>query len=134
MALFEPYSITVVILGLTGLLFLIQLLVFDVMSIKSGRIPGTSVEQNHKSFLFRSCRAFENSNESVGILLLLTAFGLLSSADADWLNTAAVVYFSGRVFHMIFYYLNQKVLRSVGFGVSVLGLFGIFLSGALTWI
>lgn len=129
----EQYQISVLIFGLTGLMLFIQLLVADVVGIKTGHIPGTIVEQSHGNVMFRVSRVFANSNESVGIFIIFLLFAFLMSANATWVNASAVVYFLGRLGHMMFYYANLKTLRSVAFGVSLLGLFGIFVSGLLRW-
>ena len=134
MAFIEPYEITVIVLGLTGLIMFVQLLVADVIGIRLGHTPGVAVEQSHNSSLFRASRAIANSNESVGILVLFVLFALFSRAEPSWLNTSAIVYFAGRVAHMVFYYSNLKLMRSVAFGVACLGLLGIFVTGAMNWL
>ncbi|MBQ4880616.1 MAPEG family protein [Pseudoalteromonas luteoviolacea] len=133
MELFEQYQISILVIGLSGLMFLVQLLVADVVSIKKGQIPGTIVEQSHDNFLFRSSRAIANSNETVGIFILFLMFAFLSSSNSSWVNISAMVYFVGRLGHMVFYYANLKVLRSVAFGVALIGLVSIFLSGLVRW-
>ena len=65
MELFEPYNITVLVSGLTGLMMLIQILVADVAAIKAQHIPGYPVKPGHDSFLFRAARAHANTNESI---------------------------------------------------------------------
>lgn len=134
MELLEPYKATVLVLGLTGFLFWAQLAVVDIVGIRAKHTPGFAIEQNHGSFLFRSHRALANSNESAGVFALLTAFALLSSASAAWLNGLTVAYLIGRSGHMLFYYANLKVLRSAAFAVSFCSLFGIFLVGLLAWL
>lgn len=134
MEVLEPYKVTVLVLGLTGILFWIQLAVVDVVGIKVRHTPGFSIEQSHDSFLFRSHRALANSNESVGVFALLTAFAILSSANAAWLNGLTVAYLLGRSGHMLFYYANLKLLRSAAFGVSFFSLLAIFLVGLFAWL
>jgi len=133
MELLEQYQISILVIGVTGLLFLIQLLIADVVSIKKGHTPGTIVEQSHENFLFRSSRVFANSNETVSIFIIFMMFAFLSSANATWVNASALVYFVGRLGHMTFYYANLKSLRSVSFGVCILGVFSIFISGLIRW-
>ncbi|MFB2802636.1 MAPEG family protein [Shewanella seohaensis] len=134
MEFLEQYNISILVVGLTGLIFLVQLLIADVVSIKEGHTPGTIVEQSHDKFLFRSSRVFANSNETVGIFILFLMFAFLSSSNSSWVNTSAVVYFIGRLGHMAFYYANFKTLRSVAFGVCLLGLISIFVSGLVRWL
>ncbi|EGQ8047273.1 MAPEG family protein [Vibrio parahaemolyticus] len=134
MELVAQYGTSVLVLGLSGMLFFVQLLVADVVGIKKGHIPGTAVTDGHESFLFRSNRAFANSNETVGILILFTLFAILSSANPVWVNNLSIVYFIGRVGHMVFYYANFQLMRSVFFVVSAIGLLGIFITGIMRWL
>jgi len=129
-----PYNVTVLVLGLTGFLFWIQLAIADVVAIKVKHVPGFSIAQNHSDFLFRSHRVLANSNESVGILILFSLFSILSTASPTWLNASALLYLTGRIAHMIFYYLDVKVLRSVAFAISFVGLLGMFGAGLFRWL
>ncbi len=99
-------------LGLSGMLIFIQLLVADITGIKQKHTPGTVITAGHDSFLFRSNRAFANSNESVGILVLFALFAMLSSASPVWVNSLSLVYLFGRIAHMMFYYANYQLMRS----------------------
>lgn len=133
MELIAAYKTSVLVLGLTGLTFFIQLLVADLVSIKQKHVPGTLVEQSHSKLLFRVSRAFANSNETVGILLLFLAFAVLSAATPVWVNGFAVVYLVGRWGHMASYYADLKLLRSISFTISAIALFGLFAVGACRW-
>ena len=133
MEFIEPYKITVLVMGLSGLTFFVQLLVADIVAIKSRHIPGYPIEPNHNDLHFRSTRALSNTNESVAIFILLVCFAILSSANANLLNISAIVYLVGRVGHMLCYYSNLKLLRSISFGVSLLGLAAIFIVGTVGW-
>lgn len=130
----EPYKITVLVLGLSGFTFLLQLAVVDIVGIKVKHIPGHTIENNHDNFFFRSYRALANSNESAAILILFTLFAILSSANATWLNASALVYLFGRISHMLFYYNNLKTLRSVAFIISLIGLLSMFVAGVSSWL
>ena len=127
------YKTSILVLGLTGFTFFIQLLVADIVSIKQGHVPGTLVEQSHDNFLFRASRVFANSNETLGILVLFLSFAILSSAKPFWVNSFAVVYLIGRWGHMASYYANLKLLRSISFAISAIGLLGVFVVGAFRW-
>lgn len=105
----------------------------DIVGLKRGHTPGTAVTAGHDDFLFRSNRAFANSNETVGILVLFMLFAIFSSANPVWVNNLSLVYFFGRVGHMVFYYANLQLMRSVAFVVSAIGLLGIFITGLLAW-
>ncbi|MDP3516266.1 MAG: MAPEG family protein [Pseudohongiella sp.] len=134
MEIIEPYKVTVLVLGLTGFLFWIQLAIADVVGIKEKHTPGFLIEQNHNSFIFRSNRVLANSNESAAILILLSLFGILSSANATWLNVCALAYLVGRFGHMVFYYCNLQIARSVAFAISFVSLLGMFIVGLVTWV
>ena len=134
MEFIAPYQTTVLVLGLSGFLFWCQLLIADIAGIKAKHTPGFSVEQNHEQFLFRSSRVIANSNESVGVLILVCSFAILSSANPAVLNGFACAYLVGRVGHMLCYYANLKLLRSVIFAVSFVSLLGMFITGFLGWI
>jgi uncharacterized MAPEG superfamily protein len=127
------YTPTVLAIGLTGLVFLVQLVVLDILGITEKHSPGYPIEADHESFLFRASRALHNSNESVGIYILFVMFALFSNASANLLNIAVWVYLSGRVLHMLFYYVNFKILRSIAFAISLIGLGAIFVLGAINW-
>ncbi len=134
MELVSHYETSILVLGLSGMLFFIQLLVADITGIKQKHPPGTAIQAGHDSFLFRSNRAFANSNETVGILILFVLFSIFSSANPTWVNGLSLIYFVGRIAHMIFYYADFKLMRSVSFAISTIGLIGIFISGILRWL
>ena len=133
MEFIEPYKITVLVLGLSGILFWMQLVIVDILGIKAKHTPGFAIAQDHRQLLFRANRTLANSNESVGILLLLVTFAILSNANPTWLNNAAVAYFIGRTSHMLFYYFNIKLMRSIAFAVSLIALLGIFIAGLMSY-
>lgn len=129
MTFIEPYLITVTIVGLTAVLLLIQLLVADVVGITSKHTPGHPVPADHGSFLFRSGRALSNSNESIAIFILAVWFSIALSANPDWVNRGAIIYFVGRVGHMGFYYANIPLMRSLSFVVSLVGQVVLLVAG-----
>ncbi|TMP34240.1 MAPEG family protein [Pseudoalteromonas rubra] len=132
--LLVPYQLTILVLGLTGGLFLIQLAIVDIIAIKQKHPPGVAVTQDPQTLLFRSNRVFANSNETVGILLLVVLFAVFSGTHPGWLNGLAVTYLLSRVGHMVCYYLDLKLLRSISFGVCYLSLLAIFISGMTAWL
>ena len=133
MELVLAYKPSILVLGLTGFTFFIQLLIADIVSIRQGHTPGTIVEQSHDNILVCASRVFAKSNETLGILVLFMSFAILSSANPFWINSFAVVYLIGRWGHMICYYANLKLLRSISFVISAIGLLGIFIVGTLGW-
>jgi uncharacterized MAPEG superfamily protein len=133
MEFIEPYKITILVMGLAGLTLFLQLMVVDVIGIKTKHTPGHPISADHNNTHFRVSRALSNTNESVAIFILFVLFAILSSANAQWLNISAVVYLVGRIAHMLFYYLNLKLFRSVSFGVSLIGLIAMFVISILPW-
>jgi uncharacterized MAPEG superfamily protein len=121
-------------MGTSGVLLLVQLLVVDIAGLRSGHAPGTPVAPDHGVFMFRATRAHANTNESIAAFVLLSLFGIFSSANAHWLNALAWAYVLGRTVHMICYYADQRVLRTVSFAISFTSLFGMFIVGAWPWL
>ncbi|KXF81944.1 MAPEG family protein [Enterovibrio coralii] len=130
---FDVYKVTIFVIGFTGLLFFIQLLIADVVGLRRKHQPGFPVDADYDDFFFRASRAFLNSNETASIFLMLAVFAMLSSANATSLNTAALVYFFARLFHMLFYYFSFSILRSVSFTVSLIALLAMFVIGYSAW-
>lgn len=128
------YQWSVLVLGLTGALSLFQLLVFDVMAIKLKHPPGYPIESSHKNLLFRLSRAHANTNETMGVVILLFLFAVFSAADPTWVNRLMVGYFSARVLHMICYYMAWSVMRGVVFGMSLLILLSLFVFGLMAFM
>ncbi len=125
------YQSSVLILGLTGALSLVQLLLFDLMAIKLKHPPGYPIESSHKNLLFRLSRAHANTNETMGAMILLFLFSVFSSADPAWVNSLMIGYFAARVMHMVCYYASWAALRGVVFGLSLLCLIGLFIVGLM---
>ena len=134
MELFQPYKLTILVMGLTGLLLIIQVLVADLIAIKEKHTPGFPVEPGHHNLLFRTARAYANTNETIAAFALLALFGLFSQADPYHLNLAAVIYLVGRILHMLTYYGNIKTVRSIAFGIVITGLLGMFASGIAVFV
>ena len=128
------YETTILVIGLIGLMLLVQLLVADVAGIRSGKTPGFSTGPDHGSFLFRAERAFLNTNETVTIFLLFAGFAILSSASPSWLNSLSLTYGVSRLLHMLLYYFDVKLPRSAVFATSLLALAGMFIVGLVGWL
>jgi uncharacterized MAPEG superfamily protein len=133
MELFEPYKITLLVAGLTGLMMLIQILIADVAAIKVQHTPGYPVKPDHTNFLFRAARAHANTNESIAVFILFLLFGLFSNSNALYLNAFSSIYLVSRIAHMCFYYGNFKLARSISFPLSLIGLIGMFITGLMTF-
>jgi len=132
MELFAPYKITLLVAGLTGLMMLIQIIVADIAAIKARHTPGYPIKPDHASFLFRATRALANTNESIAVFILLLFFGVFSASNALYMNIFSSVYLASRIAHMCFYYGNFKLARSISFPLSLIGLFGMFITGLMT--
>ncbi len=120
-----PYSATVSAMAATGALVFIQLVVADVAGIRAGHTPGAPVVADHADFLFRATRAHANTNESLGVFLLLALVAILSGTSPEWTGRLAWTWAGARVGHMACYYAGIGVLRSVFFGIGMLALAGM---------
>lgn len=127
---FHSYAPVVWSYGAIGVLVLVQLLVADIVGLRSGHVPGTRVEEDHTLFLFRAIRTHANTNENLPAFVLLSLFGILSGGSAIAVNGLCWAYVVCRLAHMSFYYADLRVARSIAFGVSVVVLFALFLVGA----
>ena len=127
--LLADYHSTFYALGTLSGLMLVQLLVADVAGIKAGHTPGDSIPTNHDSFLFRAARTVANINESLAIFLLAVLFCLFMGANPDTTATFAWVYLGARIAYVVCYYLNIKLVRSICFVVSLIGIAGLLYTG-----
>jgi uncharacterized MAPEG superfamily protein len=113
------YQSTLVACAALAVLIMVQVLVADFASIKAKHVPGMPVTEGHGSFLFRASRALGNTNETLGLFLLLVALAVVFGARAQWVGVLAWVYVAGRAGHMAFYYARKGFARSISFGVSL---------------
>lgn len=120
-----PYAPTVFAMLATAALFLVQLLVLDLAGIKARHVPGTPVQADHASFLFRASRTHANTNESVAAFILLTVVAIFTSASPTWTNACAWLYVGGRLGHMLCYYADLRAARSVAFAVGLIALLSL---------
>ena len=125
------YELTVYAWGALALLMLVQLTVADVIGIKSRHVPGTVPEQNHANPLFRASRVVANTNESLGLYLVLALFCIFNGGDATYTGYLSWAYVIGRTVYAACYYFNQPTLRSVSFGLTLLVLMAMLIVG---WI
>lgn len=134
MELITTYHFTIYIMGIMGFLLLVQLIIADLAGIKSGHQAGYPIPPDRNNFLFRAARAHANTNESISTFILFAITGMLSSANPFWLNVLSISYFLCRIAHMLFYYSNQKALRSTVFGISLVALLGMFITTLTAWL
>ena len=114
-----PYHSTLVACVVLAALILVQVLVADLASIMAKHVPGMPVTDGHASFHFRAVRALGNTNETLGLFLLLVALALLLGADPKWTQRLAWIYVAARAGHMAFYYARVGWARSTAFSVSL---------------
>lgn len=126
-----PYHSTLVACLVLAGLVLLQVLVADFASIRAKHVPGMPVTEGHGSFLFRSSRALGNTNETLGLFLLLVALALAFGASPKWVGVLAWTYVVARGGHMGFYYLRMGLARSISFGVSLAAQVGLLVVVAM---
>ncbi len=127
----SDYQGLVLSLGVLAALMLVQLLVVDMTGIRAKHVPGMPVEGGHDNFLFRAVRAHGNSNESLPTFLLITIFALAIGAHPGALNTLVMVFVCARAGHMLCYYLDWRIARSISFGVGLIAMAGLLVAGVL---
>ncbi len=127
--LLASYHGLVLSLGALSALMIVQMLVLDFVGIRHKHVPGMPIVEGHDTLLFRTARAHGNSNESLPTFLLISAFAIGVQAHPQWLNALAAVFVAARAGHMVFYYMNYSVMRSVSFGIGLLAMIGMLMSG-----
>ena len=118
--LIAPYHSGLIALLALAALMVTQFLVADVAGIRAKQVPGTPVVGGHGSFLFRATRTYANSNENIGLLLLLVLVCFFTGAKPQSVNAALWMYFATRGVFTVCYYANWRSLRSIAFGASAL--------------
>ena len=120
------HSTLVACVVLAGLI-MVQVLVADLAGMKAKHVPGMPVADGHASFHFRAVRAIGNTNETLGLFLLLAALAIVLGANPKWTNALTWMYVAGRAGHMTFYYAKAGLARSVAFGVGLAAQFGLLI-------
>ena len=134
MNLLSSYPYLVAAFGSLAFIMLAQLLVADIVGIRSKHIPGTSVVDDHKSLLFRVGRTVANTNESIAIFILASAFCVACSASPFATGICAWVYVIARLLYALCYYMDWRLMRSVIFGISLLALGALVIIGTLGFL
>ncbi len=129
-----PYAPTLWSLGAMSALYLVQIVMVDITSIKAKHPPGTPVEANHDNYLFRVVRAHANTNEGIAGFILLVLFAVFSAASAAWLNSLAWAYVLARAGYTLCYYADVRTLRSVMFAIALLALVAMLVVGIVPWL
>lgn len=125
------YKITIYSLAGLAALAIIQLLVADVIGIISKHVPGTPIVPDHSDRHFRASRAVANLNESVAVFILLVIFCIFSGASPAYTAIGAWGYVTARTVYAALYYLNLQTLRSITFGLSLVFLLSLLMTGLL---
>lgn len=123
-ALLAYHSTLVACLVLAGLIY-VQVLVADLAGVGQKHVPGMPVTSGHASFHFRAVRAIGNTNETLGLFLLLAALAVALGANVQWTSILAWTYVAGRAGHMGFYYAKLGLARSISFGIGLAAQFGL---------
>ena len=118
-----PYDGLLAASAVLAALVLVQVLVADLAGMRAKHVPGMPVMTGHADFHFRATRAHANTNESLPVWILLVLLAVLLAADPKWSTYAAWLFAAGRAGHMLFYYLDLRLARSVAFGLSLLAQF-----------
>ena len=133
MDLAQTYPMTVAALGALAVLMFCQLLVADVVGLRSKHIPGSPVPADHDNPLFRTSRTVTNTNESIAIFILAILFCMLSGAPAGTTAYAAWAFVIARFLYAVCYYSNLQLLRSTMFGISLIALAALLVIGCSVW-
>ena len=130
----SAYAPTVLAMGAVAGLLLVQIVVVDITAIRAHHKPGAPVEPDHRNFLFRAVRAHANTNESLAAFILLALFGMFSAAAPAWLNALSWIYVAARLGHMLCYYADLRLSRSISFGIGLVALIGLLIAGTWPWL
>ena len=118
-----PYHGLLVASAVLATLVLAQVLVADLAGMRAKHVPGMPVTGGHGDFHFRATRAHANTNENLPVWILLVVLAVLLAASPKWSAYAAWLFAAARLGHMLFYYLDLRLARSVAFGFSLLAQF-----------
>lgn len=129
--LMSAYSIAITASVVLAGLILVQVLVADFAGIRARHVPGMPVTEGHGSFLFRAVRAHANTNETLGLYLLLLGCALLLAADPTWVNRLAMAYTGARALHMTAYYARWGRTRGAAFGLGLAAQGGLLVACVL---
>ena len=127
----QTYAMTISAAGTLAVLMLCQLLIADVVGLRTGHVPGSLAETDHDNPLFRVTRTVANTNESIAIFVLAILFCVLSGAPAAATAYAAWAFVIARALYAICYYANLRLLRSCMFGISLIALIALLVIGWL---
>ena len=124
-AFLVPYGSTFAAYVGLGTLYLVQAVVSDVVAIRAKHVPGMPIATGHDDLLFRASRALANTNENLGVFLLLSLAAVMLGANPRWTNGLAWTFVLARLGHMLTYYADLRLLRSTMFSIGVAAVVGL---------
>ncbi|GJM07957.1 MAG: hypothetical protein DHS20C11_02330 [Lysobacteraceae bacterium] len=130
----SSYALTVWSMGAMAALMLVQALVADFAGIRVAHKPGSPVQADPESFLFRATRTQANTNETIAVFILLAIVGMLAGAAPVWFNYAALGFVVTRLVYATAYYANWPLFRSITFGISLAMLAAMLLACIRVWL
>lgn len=128
------YESTILSLGVLATLLFIQLIVADVIGIKSKHLPGGSIRPDHNNLLFRATRTVANTNESIAIFILAVLFCMYAAANPTHTAYASWGFVAARAAYAVCYYADIRIARSIMFGLSLLFLIALIVIGFISGI
>ena len=114
-----PYQGVLAAGAVLAALVIVQVLVADVAGMQAKHVPGMPVTAGHANFHFRATRAHANTNENLPVQVLLTVVAVLLAASPRWATAAAWAFTAARAGHMLFYYMDLRLARSIAFGLGL---------------
>lgn len=120
-----PYQSALAASAVLAALVMAQVLVADLAGMKAKHVPGMPVTAGHGDFHFRATRAHANTNENLPVQVLLTVLAVLLAAKPGWTAGAAWAFTAARAGHMLFYYFDLRLARSIAFGVGLAAQFAL---------
>ena len=133
MDIITSYTYTVYAIASLASLMLVQLLIADIVGIRLKHIPGSTIPSDHNNFLFRASRVVTNTNETIAIYILAIVVCVFSNASPQITAFISWAFVIARLCYALCYYCNLKILRSVIFGISLLALIALLVTGISTW-
>lgn len=120
-----PYQGLLAASAVLAALVLVQMLVMDLAGMGAKHVPGMPVTDGHGNFHFRATRAHGNTNENLPVQVLLVALAVLTAADPRWSAYAAWTFAAARAGHMLCYYADLRLARSIAFGLGLTAQFAL---------
>lgn len=127
----QAYELSIYAAFAVAVMLFVQIVVADVAAIWAKTAPGKPLEFNPASFHFRASRSYHNTNESIAVFMLMLPVCIVLQAEAGLVNAMSWLYVAGRAGHMLTYYGNWPLARTISFVVALLGLLGLIAAGVM---